>query len=156
SSTPPPTFTGDIYYRRRVYFEGGEYRKQSDAYVNDPIQYLSENGKLIYANVVEYAMNGTVTPKVPPRVQNLAPANKATQQSAASGFSFHLISAQPISDSGVTVLLNGVNVTSSLLFSGPVTDRTVTYNGLTGNLLYNVEIRVANPLGAPFGPRIAH
>ena len=30
----------------------------------------------------------------------------------------------------------------------------MTYNGLTGNLLYNVEIRVASPVGPPFDPRI--
>ena len=83
STVPPPLFSGEVYYRRRVYFEGGEYRNQSDAAVNDPIQYLSANGKLVYANVVEYAMKGTVTPKAPPHVTNLAPANKTTQQPTA-------------------------------------------------------------------------
>ena len=87
-------------------------------------------------------MKGAVTPKAPPHVTNLAPSNKATQQPAAGGLSFHLTSAQPVADSGVIVLLNGVNVTSNLSFSGPVTYRTVAYNGLLANLLYNVEIRV--------------
>ena len=150
----PPFFSGEIYYRRRVYFEGGEYRNQSDAAFNDPIQYLSANGKLVYANVVEYAMTGAVTPKAPPHVQNLTPANKATQQPSANGLSFQLVSAQPISNSSVTLLLNGVNATSGLVFSGPSTNRTVTYNALTSNLLYNVEIRVASPVGPPFDPRV--
>lgn len=135
---------GETYYRRRVFFELHEYRNTAPN--PDPWLEVTANGRLLYAGAVQYAMHGVVTP--PPQVNNLLPADKTVNYDPTGGLSFDVASPLPVSDSNILLKLNGTSISGGLVFSGPNTNRHVSYSGLVSNLLYNVEIGVSNAAGS--------
>jgi hypothetical protein len=134
----------ETYYRRRVYFEMHEYR--NNALNPDPWLEVTANGRQLWADAVQYAMYGVVTP--PPLINNLTPADLTTFYSPSGGVSFDAVSPLPIPDSGITLKLNGSNVSAGLVLSGPNTSRHAAYSGLLSNFVYNVEVTVSNATGS--------
>ncbi|MCU0786646.1 MAG: hypothetical protein MUC91_00405 [Verrucomicrobia bacterium] len=63
---------------------------------------------------------------------------------ATNTLSFNASSASPINGSGIEVVLNGVDVSGSLVVTGDATNRHVTYAGLTPNQLYTAVITVVD------------
>ena len=97
---------------------------------------------------------GTVYPpgavdNLPPTIINPAPALGATFYTAASGL--HLIAdtagTNKIPTSGATLVLNGVDVSSSLVASGTAADRTFTYSSLVANTYYQGRMIVSDQAG---------
>ena len=61
---------------------------------------------------------------LPPTISNINPLNGAALQPAAAGFSFTVgAGSGTVSSSGISLILNGANVTSGLNFSGSGTDQ---------------------------------
>ena len=85
----------------------------------------------------------------PPTITSIAP-NDATAlfNPAANGFTFKASSATTnINASGITVILNGLDVSSSLVITGPANDHSVAYNGLKSNRVYSAAITVVDAAG---------
>ena len=130
------------YLRRRVFFSLPDWRVATPPNLNN----FSFNGKLILANVVAYAMTGTVPP-APPAIGNFSPSDGSQFNTTATAFSFQTTSPQTIPTSGIQVVVNGQDVSGSLQFAGTSTSRQVTYPGLVSNEVYNISISVSNTLG---------
>jgi len=88
------------------------------------------------------------SPLVPPVIANIYP-NGAVLQQATNTLTFSATSAMDITN--VVVILNGVNVSSNLVITGPTTSRTVSYANLLPNKVYTAAITVtdAGNLSAP-------
>src|SRR5665213_562533 len=88
------------------------------------------------------------TTGLPPSISNISPLNGAVLQPAAAGLSFTAAAGSgTLNSSGISVSLNGANVTSGLTFSGtgPV---NASYMHLATNTLYAAVINVTNAAGA--------
>jgi hypothetical protein len=88
------------------------------------------------------------SPLVPPVIGNIYP-NGAVLQQATNKLSFSATSALAITN--IVVILNGVDVSSNLVITGPLTSRTVLYTNLQPNTVYTAAITVtdAGNLSAP-------
>jgi hypothetical protein len=85
---------------------------------------------------------------LPPTITGISPANGSVIQSAAAGLSFTAAAGSgAINSSGISLTLNGANVSSGLTFAGtgPI---NVTYSQLASNTVYNAVISVTNAAGA--------
>jgi hypothetical protein len=88
------------------------------------------------------------TTGLPPSLSNISPANGTVLQPAASGFSFTAAAGSgTVNSSGISLSLNGANVTSGLTFSGsgPI---NASYTHLLTNTMYTAVINVTNSAGA--------
>ena len=88
------------------------------------------------------------TTGLPPSISNISPANGTVLQPAASGFSFTAAAGSgTVNSSGISLSLNGANVTSGLTFSGsgPI---NASYTHLLTNTMYTAVINVTNSAGA--------
>ena len=101
-------------------------------------------GENVYAMVlVPFPTTG-----LPPTIGNYSPLNGAVLQPAAAGFSFTAgAGSGTISSSGISLTLNGANVTSGLTFSGsgPI---NASYMHLVPNTIYTAVVSATNSLGA--------
>ncbi len=85
-----------------------------------------------------------------PQVVNRLPVSYANFYSAAGGISFNattLTTTNAIDTSKIQLLLNGVDVSSSLNISGPATNAAVTFSGLASNCYYEASIILQDVLG---------
>jgi len=89
---------------------------------------------------------------LPPVINNMSPINGTVFAPAASGLTFTVAAGTggggaTVSSSGISLALNGANVTSGLTFSGsgPI---NVTYPHLLPNTLYTAVINATNSVGA--------
>lgn len=85
---------------------------------------------------------------LPPTINNINPPNGSVEQPASAGFSFSVgPGSGTINKSGISLSLNGANVTSGLIFSGsnPV---NASYSNLASNTVYNAVINATNAAGA--------
>jgi len=135
------------YVRRRVFFEMHEYRNNPDAATVDAWTEVSENGRLMFANAVEYAMRGSVGAEVPPRIIDISPVAGTENHPASSGLSFRVTSAQPIAASAISLTLNGLDVTAGLTFTGSANAWLARYEALEVNQAYTAVIRAENASG---------
>lgn len=135
------------YRRRRVFFEMHEYRNNPDAATVDPWTEISDNGNLLFANAVEYAMSGTVASKPPPQIFDVAPANGTENHPAGSGLVFRVSSPQPVPINSIRVISNGMDVSDALVLSGTPTEKTVSYFGLEPNQVYETVVTASNAFG---------
>lgn len=135
------------YFRRRVFFEMHEYRNNPDAATVDAWTEITDNGNLIFANAVEYAMAGTVASKPPPQIVDVVPANGTENHLAGSGLSFRVTSAQPVPVSSIRLISSGKDVSDDLVFGGTATDRTVSCSGLEPNQVYEFVLIAGNTFG---------
>jgi hypothetical protein len=81
-----------------------------------------------------------------PLLSNIAPTN-GTVFATNSTFSFTTTSTSTINNSGIQLILNGANVSSSLVISGSST-KNVSFPLLQSNTLYTAVINVTNASGA--------
>jgi hypothetical protein len=92
--------------------------------------------------------NASLTaPLVYPTIGNVSPDGTSLFQ-YANAFSFTAAStATPINASGIQLILNGVDVSSSLTISGSSMSKNVVYSGITSNHVYTAAIQVADANG---------
>jgi hypothetical protein len=86
-----------------------------------------------------------VSGPLPPVINNLNPQNEIFVP-PSGGLSFNVSSPNgfTINNSGIQVVLNGSNVSSSLVITGSASSKSVTYNGLQSNAVYNATITVTD------------
>jgi hypothetical protein len=90
----------------------------------------------------------------PVRIAQVLPYPAHTFYPAASNLSFTAVTFGPTNTlpaSGTTLLLNGVDVSSGLSFSGTDSDtnRTITYSSLKDDIIYNGSLIVKDQAGRP-------
>jgi hypothetical protein len=131
---------GQTYVRRRVFFELPDYRS-GGSWAS-----ISWNGRRLVANVVAYAMTGSVPP-APPAIGDFFPPDGSQHNTTVTAFGFQTTSPQPIPTSGIRVLVNGQDVSDDLEFFSTDAGFYVTYEGLEPNQVYNISITVSNATG---------
>ena len=105
-----------------------------------------------------YPPTSVAPPAVPhgmtgaPQVVNRTPASYANFYSPAGGISFTattLTTTNPIITSAIHLVLNGVDVSSSLIITGPTpsTNANVSFSGLASNCVYNARIELLDSYG---------
>jgi hypothetical protein len=85
-----------------------------------------------------------------PQVVNRSPASYANFYPPAGGIAFTattLTMTNPINTSAVRLILNGVDVSSSLTITGPATNASVSFSGLAANNVYEARIELQDLLG---------
>jgi hypothetical protein len=84
----------------------------------------------------------------PPVIANLLPQNMIFYP-PSNGFSFTASSpsGSTINSGGIQVILNGTNISGSLMISGSLSNKTVSYVGLQSNTTYNASINVIDQYG---------
>jgi hypothetical protein len=87
------------------------------------------------------AVLNQISGPIPPVISSLYPLN-AIFVNPADGISFNVSSPSgfTINNSGIGLVLNGVNVSGSLVISGSSSNKNVSYFGLQSNLTYIVSI----------------
>jgi hypothetical protein len=86
---------------------------------------------------------------LPPAFSDFNPRSGATFHTASEGLSFQVTTADPggIPANGVTLVLNGIDVSTSLVISGPANARQVQYNSLAPDTVYNALITARDATG---------
>ncbi len=81
----------------------------------------------------------------PPVISNLAPLNEIFIN-PHDGITFNVSSPGgfTINNSAIGLIVNGVDVSSSLAITGSATNKNVTYSGLQSNTIYNASITVTD------------
>jgi hypothetical protein len=107
------------------------------------VQSGAEGGSCYFDSAVLNQTSGTI----PPSIANLFPLNMIFVN-PSDGMSFNATSpsGNTINSNSISVVLNGVNITSSLSISGTSSNKTVTYHGLQSNTVYNASITVTDAL----------
>lgn len=82
------------------------------------------------------------SPLVPPVISNIYPDGAVLQQ-ATNTLSFTATSSQN-NITNIVLILNGVNVSSNLIITGPLTSPTVSYTNLQPNTVYTAAITVTD------------
>jgi hypothetical protein len=84
-----------------------------------------------------------------PRVTNLSPTRGTSFHPSGDGISFNAVVEAPktIPEDGITLTLNGEDVSSELTISGDGQDRSVTFTGLEDNKVYTGNIEVVDSEG---------
>ena len=106
---------------------------------------------VLTAENIEWLSNNSVagaTDPQPPSILDTVPASGVSFYAADDGLSFRLTSSGAIATERVKLLLNGIDVSGDLAFSGDPTDLEATFSGLQSNQIYRTEIRTLNPAGA--------
>ncbi len=86
-----------------------------------------------------------VSGPIPPVISSLFPLNMIFVN-PSDGITFNVSSPSgfTINNSGIQLVVNGVNVSSSLAISGSASNKSVVYNGLQSNLTYTAAITVTD------------
>ncbi len=105
------------------------------------LQSGSEGGSAFFDDAVLNQASGSV----PPVISNLFPLNMIFVN-PGDGITFNASSpsGNTINSSGIHLVVNGMDVSSSLQISGSSSNRTVTYLGLQSNLTYTASIMVVD------------
>ncbi len=105
------------------------------------VQYASQGGACFF----DSAVLDQVTGSVPPVISNLFPLNMIFVP-PADGISFNVSSPSgyTINNSGIGLVVNGVNVSGSLAISGSASNKNVSYHGLQSNTVYTASISVTD------------
>jgi hypothetical protein len=85
-----------------------------------------------------------------PQVVNRSPASFSNFYPAANGITFNattLTTTNPVNTNAIRLYLNGLDVSSGLIITGPTTNASVSYGGLTSNAVYNARIELQDALG---------
>lgn len=109
--------------------------------------YQQNAGGINMYGVVVKAIAGS--PENPPSILNLSPTNSAIFASAASGLTFTASTVSPnsIAPTGITLTLNGVDVSSQLAMGGTAISRTATFSSLLPNRIYHARIEARDQAG---------
>ena len=105
-------------------------------------QQISDGGGAVhYDDAVLDQLSGPT----PPTIVNISPSGTALFNSSAGGFTFNAVSASgSISPEGISVVLNGLDITPALVITGPSNNRSVAYNGLKADRVYTADIDVVD------------
>jgi len=108
------------------------------------LQYLREGGSCYFDSAVLDQVSGPV----PPVISNLLPLNMIFVN-PGDGITFNASSPSgyTIPESGIGLVLNGVDVSSNLVISGSVSNKNVSYSELESNTVYNASITVTDAFG---------
>ena len=106
---------------------------------------LESDGEQLFFNAVNYMAGSNLIP--PPRITNVSPRNNTTFADASAGFSFKAVSAADIPVDGISVMVNGKDVTGSLQIGDDPLAREVSYSGIQSTRAYNIEITISNTTG---------
>jgi hypothetical protein len=109
--------------------------------------YQADNsGRNMYGVVIK-PLPGSVSN--PPEILNLSPTNNTLFYNSTRGISFTATTVAPnrIDATNISVSLNGVAVSSSLIVGGTSVNRTVSYSGLKPETIYNARIIVSDQAG---------
>src|SRR6185369_13244514 len=85
-----------------------------------------------------------------PQVVNRSPASYSNFYPAALGIGFNaktFTTTNSVNTNAIRLYLNGLDVSSSLTITGPTTNASVSFNGLTSNAVYNARIELQDVLG---------
>lgn len=82
-----------------------------------------------------------------PQVVNRVPGSWTNFYPASGGVTFTATTLTASTITNIGMSLNGVDVTSGLVITGPATSRSVTFSGLASNVVYDASIVLANDLG---------
>jgi hypothetical protein len=78
---------------------------------------------------------------------NRKPTSWSNFYAPAGGITFNATTFTNNNVSTIKLFVNGLDVSSSLTISGPTTNRSVSYLGLTTNTVYDARIELADALG---------
>lgn len=106
---------------------------------------LEADGEQLFFNAVNYMAGSNLIP--PPRITSVSPRSGTEFADTSGGFSFKAISSEAIPESGITVVVNGQDVSSSLQIGTDPLSREVSFAAIQKSLAYTVDITVANPTG---------
>ena len=103
-------------------------------------------GKEGGAAFLDDAVLNQVSGPVPPVISNLFPPLNMIFVNPADGISFNVSSPSgfTINNSGIHLVVNGVDVSGSLAFSGSSSSKNAAYYGLQSNLTYTASITVTD------------
>ena len=85
-----------------------------------------------------------------PQIVNRSPASYANFYVPAGGITFNattLTATNPINTNAIRLILNGVDVSSSLILTGPATNASVSFPGLASNCVYDARVELQDALG---------
>jgi len=85
-----------------------------------------------------------------PQVVNRSPASYSNFYPAALGIGFNaktFTTTNSVNTNAIRLYLNGLDVSSGLTITGPTTNASVSFNGLTSNAVYNARIELQDVLG---------
>jgi len=104
-------------------------------------QLLAEGGSCLFDSAVLNQVAGSV----PPVISSLFPSDMIFVN-PADGISFNVSSPSgyAINNSSIGLVLNGMNVSSSLAISGSSSNKNVGYHGLQSNTVYTASITVTD------------
>ena len=91
-----------------------------------------------------YGMNAV------PQVVNRSPASYANFYAPAARITFNattLTTTNLVNMNAIRLVLNGVDVSSSLIITGPATNASVSFAGLASNCVYDARIELLDALG---------
>lgn len=94
------------------------------------------------------AILNQISGPLPPAITQLSPVNMIFF-APSNGLKFQVSSPSgtTISNSGIQVILNGVNVSSNLVITGSSSNKNVAYFGLQSNTVYNATINLTDAFG---------
>ncbi|HVR37392.1 MAG TPA: Ig-like domain-containing protein [Methylomirabilota bacterium] len=143
NGTPTPFRPGgtETHISHRVFFAIHNYH-EAGAWTD-----ISENGMEMVARAVQFTMQGSLGPQ-PPRIIDLLPAPRTIHHPAANGITFTVTNTEAIPPEGISMVVNGTDVSSALTITGDELARNVSYDGLDENVIYTAQITVANTLGS--------
>lgn len=105
------------------------------------VQFSSEGGSCYFDGAVLNQTSGAI----PPAIGSVFPLNMIFVN-PNDGLSFTASSPDgaTIATNNISVILNGVNISSSLAFSGSSSNKSVSYHGLQSNTVYTASISVTD------------
>jgi beta-glucanase (GH16 family) len=96
----------------------------------------------------QLSLVSSVTPAAAPVISAVSPDGSVPFLNAANQFTFTVSSVTALSANAVTVLLNGLDVSSQLVFGGSSNVLNVTLPGIAPNAIYNMAVTVNNSSGS--------
>jgi hypothetical protein len=138
--------SADVAGGKRLVFLTGS-REQTITSEGAGIFDLGQDGVRLFLNAVSH-ITGVPVSDPPPIASQFDPADGASRHYAPRGLRFRATSGLPggIPDGGISLTLNGTDVTAALTITGTPQDRQVTYSGLTPDTQYAAVIRVRDAI----------
>ncbi|HMJ88884.1 MAG TPA: hypothetical protein VK530_03665, partial [Candidatus Acidoferrum sp.] len=95
-----------------------------------------------------YGVVVAIAPALVPVVRLVAPAtNNFTFHHPTNGLVFNLTATSAMDTNTIKLVLNGVDVSSSLVITGSTLNATTAFNGLASNTIYSGSLTVTNAAG---------
>ncbi len=140
--------SGDVTAGKRLVLLTGSRENAGLTAEGSGIFDLEGDGVRLFLNSVSY-MAGLTVNEPPPLVSRVRPSSGTTQYYAPLGFSFVATSSAlgGIPANGISLELNGTDVTASLTVAGTAQERSVSFLNLVANTDYTAVIKVRDAGG---------